>query len=217
MYPISITLALDHVRKKRSKMEEQLKELKARFHNLRNVSKVKDIRELVTTSSMMLHQKDDMQAFRRQLASKIEKEQQEIGTLGKELDELKFQTETKQEHKQFKLDQIESQHNEAEDGMKNKEAEVERLEKLIDSCCVSISRVQFQLNSRSEQSKKMDSADIRNIHVQLSHCGLILEKMLTMLYQKSHRANLQIESINTVCLSSHSRTTSTTSPLPSWA
>jgi hypothetical protein len=35
-------------------MEEKLKELKARFHNLRNVSKVKDIRELESTSSMML-------------------------------------------------------------------------------------------------------------------------------------------------------------------
>ena len=107
-------------------MEEQLKELKNRFQNLRNVSKVKDkdLKGLVTTNSMMLQQKDNMTNFSLVLDSKIIKEHEEIAELAEELNELKFTTETKVEHKEFKLDHIEKKHNTLEDSIKKQELEV---------------------------------------------------------------------------------------------
>jgi hypothetical protein len=73
-----------------------------------------------------------------------------------------------------------------------------QLEKTIDRCCLLVSRVKYQLGSFYNYQIKQGDVDMTNLHEQFSQCGLMLEKMLTVLFQKSHLINLQVESINTV-------------------
>lgn len=91
----------------------------------------------------MQEQREDMKTFSSVLSKKIEAEKVSIRQLQNQLDNLKYQTEKKEESKEYKLEHIENRFIEKREQLFNKESEVEKFEKIIDSSCISVSRIQF--------------------------------------------------------------------------
>ena len=105
-------------------MDERLRELKVEFMDLKNISKVQDVAELMTISNIMQEQKMDMKRFTNILSEKIEKEKVMIKELQDQLVSLKYQTKKKEETREQKLEYIENKFIEKREQMFNKESEV---------------------------------------------------------------------------------------------
>lgn len=183
------------IKKQIQTVQAQVDREKQNFKQLIQETQVSDIDELQDHWKYLQETEKNLIVIQEQHQGTIADLQEQIKSLKAQKKQLEYEAKEGEDTKiPETTEQVERDLRIVLDKYQEQEFQFDRQQKLIDNICVIISRILYQLQSKSQKQKNVEVERKQLLNL-ISICSLRLEKILAILSKK--RDQIRVESINT--------------------
>lgn len=202
-------LANKEVLKEHKKVERQLQREKEKFEELLRVTRINDVNAVLDQKTFLVKNKQNLEKFQQEYLQRIQADKEQIAALEKERKALIYEQKEGQTDDSLlnKLEELEKTLQHEQEYSKEISKKISKKQMCLDQMCLSISRIIFQINSKSAQNSsllgfsgnsKLINSEVKreDLEEKINNCSLILERIHSIL-SKNNIDNIKVESVNT--------------------